>query len=58
VIEIFPLRDAVLVDLGEESVHEFSRDDLQPWDEMETLRRKAKTSCPKHADGNCDCGKN
>lgn len=57
VIEVFPLRDAVLVDLGEESVHEFSRADLQPWDELEVLRRKSKTPCAKHADGNCDCGK-
>ena len=39
-------------------VREFARDLLEPWDELEALRRKAEAPCDKHEGGNCDCGKN
>lgn len=38
-------------------VKEFSRDQLEPWDELEALRRKSEAPCDKHDGGECDCGK-
>jgi len=39
-------------------VHEYARELLEPWDELEALRRKAEAPCDKHEGGSCDCGKN
>jgi cell fate regulator YaaT (PSP1 superfamily) len=39
-------------------VREFPREDLEPWDELEALRRKSEAPCDKHEGGGCDCGKN
>ncbi len=38
-------------------VREFPREQLEPWDELEALRRKAEAPCDKHEGGECDCGK-
>jgi cell fate regulator YaaT (PSP1 superfamily) len=38
-------------------IHEYPRDVLEPWDELEALRRKAEAPCDKHEGGECDCGK-
>lgn len=57
VVDVFPLKDSALVDLGETGVHEFLREDLQPWDELEALRRKSQEPCDRHESGGCDCGK-
>jgi cell fate regulator YaaT (PSP1 superfamily) len=58
VVDIFPLKDSALVDVGEAGgVIEFLRQDLQPWDELEALRRKSQAPCDKHENGGCDCGK-
>ena len=37
-------------------VHEYERDVLEPWDELEALRRKSEAPCDKHEGGECDCG--
>jgi cell fate regulator YaaT (PSP1 superfamily) len=39
-------------------VREYPREVLEPWDELEALRRKAEAPCDKHEGGECDCGKN
>jgi cell fate regulator YaaT (PSP1 superfamily) len=60
VVDVLPLRDAVLVRLEAEEhgrVHEFERQELEPWDELEALRRKAEDPCDRHENGECDCGK-
>ena len=57
VIDIYPLKDAVRVDLGDVGEHEFEREDIQPWDELEALRRKSQEPCDKHENGGGDCGK-
>jgi cell fate regulator YaaT (PSP1 superfamily) len=38
-------------------IHEYPRDVLEPWDELEALRRKSEAPCDKHEGGECDCGK-
>lgn len=57
VIDLFPLRDSVMVELEDVGVHEFKREDLQPWDELEELRRKSQEPCDRHENGGCNCGK-
>jgi cell fate regulator YaaT (PSP1 superfamily) len=57
VVDVFPLKDTAVVELDEAGVQEFARLDLQPWDEVEALRRKSEAPCDKHEGGDCDCGK-
>jgi cell fate regulator YaaT (PSP1 superfamily) len=57
VIDVFPLRDIVVVEFEEGLTEEFPREDLQPWDELEALRRKSEAPCDRHENGECDCGK-
>jgi hypothetical protein len=35
----------------------FDRDELQPWDELEALKRKSEAPCDRHEGGGCTCGK-
>lgn len=57
VVDVFPLKDTVMVEIEDGTLHEFSRLELQPWDELETLRRKSEAPCDRHENGGCDCGK-
>lgn len=59
VIDSLPLKDAVLVrlDEGDKTKMEFLKHELEPWDELEALRRKSESPCDKHEGGGCDCGK-
>jgi cell fate regulator YaaT (PSP1 superfamily) len=61
VLDVYPLRDVVLVEFETQEARnrrEYHRDVLEPWDELEALRRKAQAPCDKHEGGGCDCGKN
>lgn len=61
VLDVYPLRDSVLVEFETQEARtrrEYNRDVLEPWDELEALRRKAQAPCDKHEGGGCDCGKN
>jgi len=42
---------------GKRFIETFEREDLQPWDELETLRRKSQAPCDRHNSGGCNCGK-
>lgn len=55
VIDVRPLRDSVMVLVGEE-VHEVPRPQLEPLEELEALKKKAEAGCSKHEGGGCDCG--
>ncbi len=59
VIDSVPLRGAVVVrlDEGEKRRAEFFKHELEPWDELEALRRKAQEPCDRHEGGGCDCGR-
>jgi cell fate regulator YaaT (PSP1 superfamily) len=60
VVDIYPMSNQVVVMFENEERHTFRtyhRDDLQPWDELEALRRKAEAPCDRHENGECDCGK-
>ena len=58
VVDAYPLRNVVVVEIEGLGNHEFHRDVLEPWDELEALRRKSEAPCDKHEGGECDCGKN
>ena len=53
VLDVLPLKDAVLVLIGE-TVHEIARADLQPLAELEALQKKIEEPCS--GDHGCNCG--
>jgi hypothetical protein len=58
VMDIVPLKQAVIVYLQSDGKRaEFLKHEIEPWDELEALRRKAQAPCDKHENGGCDCGK-
>lgn len=57
VIDLYPLKETVLVALDTGVNQEFSHDEIQPWEELEALRKKAAEPCGKHPEGGCSCGK-
>jgi len=46
VVDLLPLKQAVLVEIPDLGRFEFHRDELQPWDELEALRRKSLEPSP------------
>ncbi|MCW5838419.1 MAG: hypothetical protein KIT07_02420 [Anaerolineales bacterium] len=57
VVDVVPLKQAVLVSLPEGKRAEFLKHEIEPWDELEALRRKSEAPCDRHENGGCDCGK-
>jgi len=60
VIDVMPLSNKVLVLIESEdkrATYTFDREEIQPWDELEALRRKAEAPCDRHEGGGCTCGK-
>jgi cell fate regulator YaaT (PSP1 superfamily) len=61
VVDIIPMSNKVMVlieaEEGKRFTEIFERDQLQPWDELEALRRKSEAPCDRHEGGGCTCGK-
>jgi cell fate regulator YaaT (PSP1 superfamily) len=61
VMDVAPLSGMVTVKLEGDKIRPnrqtFHRDDIEPWDELEALRRKAESPCEKHPKGGCNCQK-
>ena len=61
VIDLIPMSDkvVVLIEVPNErpQQHTFMREEIQPWDELEALRRKSQAPCDRHEGGGCTCGK-
>jgi cell fate regulator YaaT (PSP1 superfamily) len=57
VMDVLPLKHAVIVDLAEAGRTEFLKHEIEPWDELEALRRKSQEPCDRHENGDCECGK-
>jgi cell fate regulator YaaT (PSP1 superfamily) len=60
VIDVNPLKEAVYVAVQEgDSIRtlEFQKEDLQPTEELEALKKKANSPCDRHESGGCSCGK-
>jgi cell fate regulator YaaT (PSP1 superfamily) len=45
VYNVIPIKDTVIVELDQGGQHEFLREDIQPLDELEALKKKADDSC-------------
>ena len=56
VLDQLPLRDAVMVDVGEGVRKVVEREDIIPLEEFRKLAEKAQSPCDKHGDGSCECG--
>jgi cell fate regulator YaaT (PSP1 superfamily) len=61
VIDVLPMTNKVMVliegEEGKRIMETFDSEDLQPWDELEALRRKSQAPCDRHNNGGCNCGK-
>lgn len=57
VVDVLPLKEAVMVQIPDVGRHEFLKHEIEPWDELEALRRKSEAPCDRHENGECDCGK-
>jgi len=60
VVDVMPLTNKVVVAIEtEERTQQFTfdREEIQPWDELEALRRKSGAPCDRHEGGGCTCGK-
>jgi len=56
VLDIYPLRDAVLVEIPEVGIREYARIDIQPAEELENFQKKAQNPCIGQE--GCDCKDN
>ncbi len=52
VIDVNPLKGAVMVELEQGGQHEYMKEDIQPFDELEALKKKAEDSCENCPDQN------
>jgi cell fate regulator YaaT (PSP1 superfamily) len=57
VIDVFPLREGVLVEIPEVGYREFHKDELKPAEEYEAFEKKAQSPCGGPDGKGCDCGK-
>ncbi len=56
VVEVFPLRQAVIVKLEDDRKVEFYKHELHPYEELQALKSKADEPCSQHGTENCTCG--
>jgi cell fate regulator YaaT (PSP1 superfamily) len=61
VIDVLPMSNKIMVLIDNEEGKRvwatFDHEEIQPWDEVEALRRKSQAPCDRHEDGGCTCGK-
>jgi cell fate regulator YaaT (PSP1 superfamily) len=57
VIDVLPLKQAVIVRLEDGKRAEFLKHELEPYEELKALDDKARGPCDRHENGGCDCGK-
>ena len=56
VVNVNPLKETILVAVEKSTgLKEFSKEEVEPWAEVQALKKKAGTSCKKHGKGECDC---
>lgn len=57
VVDVLPLKQAVIVLLDDDRRVEFSKHELQPYDEYKALQDKSNGPCDRHENGGCTCGR-
>jgi|YelNatPaOPRAMG01_1025707.scaffolds.fasta_scaffold11194_5 cell fate regulator YaaT (PSP1 superfamily) len=55
VVDVYPLKMSVIVEFPTGVQQEIPVSQVQPWDELDALQRKAKVPCNQDENGNCDC---
>ena len=56
VVNVNPLKDTVLVAVDKTTgIKEFPREEVEPWAEVQALKKKAAKPCKIHGDGKCNC---
>ena len=53
---VYPLKESVVVLLDSGNQQEFTKDEIQPYAELQALKKKAQEPCDKHPEGGCNCG--
>ncbi|TFH36325.1 MAG: stage 0 sporulation family protein [Anaerolineales bacterium] len=57
VVDVMPLKNAVMVVLEDDRRVEFLQHEIQPYDELKKLQEKANAPCDRHENGECDCNR-
>jgi len=57
VVDVYPLKMSVIVEFPSGVQQEFPVKQLEPWDELQALKRKAQEPCESNGNGGCACGK-
>lgn len=57
VLDVVPLKQAVIVLLEDGRRAEFLKHEVQPYEELKALEAKSQGPCDRHENGECDCGK-
>jgi cell fate regulator YaaT (PSP1 superfamily) len=57
VIDVNPLKEAVVVVLEDERRVEFLKHEIHPFEELKALEAKSQGPCDRHENGGCDCGR-
>ena len=56
VVNVNPIKETVLVAVDKTAgVKEFPREEVEPWAEIQALKKKAETPCEIHGEGDCNC---
>ncbi|MEA3441332.1 MAG: regulatory iron-sulfur-containing complex subunit RicT [Chloroflexota bacterium] len=55
--DVFPLRESVLVLLENGKYQEFPHEQVEPWKELQSLKKAAQEPCAKQQEGSSDCGR-
>ncbi|HEY44083.1 MAG TPA: stage 0 sporulation family protein [Anaerolineae bacterium] len=56
VVDVLPLKQVVIVQFDDERKIEFSRDEIQPYEELQAFQKKVNQPCNQHGNGNGNCG--
>jgi cell fate regulator YaaT (PSP1 superfamily) len=55
VVDVYPLKQTILVNMESGGRNEYTKEEVQPWDELEALRQKSQAPCDRHEGGGCNC---
>lgn len=58
VVDVLALKNALVVQMEDGRNVEFPADEVQPYEELKALQKKAKKPCDRHPNGDCDCKEN
>jgi len=57
VVDVYPLKLAVVVEFPSGIQQEYPVGQIEPWEELQALKKKAQSPCQADENGGCACGK-